>query len=173
MLLINPDLTAAQIAAQLSPPQRLDAVETALMLLQEVGLINLVKDKWLVSQKNISTGENFVANSVVHFHKQVLGLAADSLDRYARDEREISASTVALTKSQFEIVRKKIRELRLDILAMSEASSAELALSGTENSDLTLLPAADSSCTKEIYQINLQTFPLTQIAKTKKDSYEN
>jgi uncharacterized protein (TIGR02147 family) len=155
LLLINSNLTVVEIANQLSPPQKISDVESALELLQEIGLINFVDSQWQVFQKNISTGENFVSSSVVHFHKQVLGLASESLDRYSRTEREISTSTVALNKIQFEAVRKKIQELRSEILALAEAT------------------APDSDATKEIYQISFQGFPLTQMTKSKRGNYEN
>ncbi len=141
LILIEPQLTALQMADRLSPKQKLHDVEASLQLLQELGLITLINGRWQTAEKNISTGENFVSSSVVHFHKQMIELAKESLDRYPRAEREVSASTVALTRSQFESVRKKIQELRLEILALAETETC--------------------SAGKEIYQFNFQTFPLT------------
>lgn len=147
LLLIEPKIMAAEIAERLSPKQRIQDVEKSLQLLQELGLVTLVSDTWQAAEKNISSGENFVSSSVMHFHKQMITLANESLDRYPRSEREVSATTVALTKEQFESVRKKIQELRLEILAFAET---------------------ESDCTaKEIYQFNFQTFPLTKKSKDK------
>lgn len=145
LVLIEPKITASEIAERLSPQQKFQDVKHSLQLLQELGLITLANDTWHVAETNISTGENFVASSVMHFHKQMIELAKESLDRYPRAEREVSASTVALTAVQFESVRKKIQELRLEILAFAETET--------------------DSTNKEIYQFNFQTFPLTKNPK--------
>lgn len=143
----HPDLRAEQIADRLSPKQRVSDVEKSLTILQELGLINRVHGRWVVTDKNISTGEKFIAASVVEFHKQVIELGKQSLDRYPKAERDITASTVSLNPETFEKIRKRMQEFRLEILAIAETEAA----------------AANS--TSEVYQFNFQIFPLTKNTK--------
>lgn len=148
ILQIDPTLKPEQICHRLSPSQKLADVEKVLVTLQELGLINQVNERWIVSDKNISTGDQFMAASVIEFHKQVIELGKQSLDRYPKAQRDITASTVPLSAATFEKIRKRVQEFRLEILAIAESEAHN-----QQNLDA------------EVYQFNFQIFPLTSTTK--------
>jgi uncharacterized protein (TIGR02147 family) len=77
--------------------------------------------------------------------KSNISLALEAVTRYTKDERDISASTFALSRENLEFARKKIKELRHLLLKMSEEE-------------------AGNDC---VYQCNIQLFPLTKKTEEK------
>lgn len=140
LLLFQKNLSSREIACRLCPPQKLENVEKSLQLMQDIGMIKQSEGAWQVVDASVSTGDNFTSTSVIAFHKQVIELAKESLDRHPKADRDITASTVALSRDNLELIRKKVKELRAEILAISESDSAK----------------------EEVYQINFQIFPLSK-----------
>lgn len=140
LLQFQPYLTIQQIAQRLSPVQKTEAVEASLLLMQQIGMIEATENQWKVRDSSISTGDNFISSSVIEFHKQVIELAKQSLDRHSKNDRDITASTVSLSKETLEKIRQKVKELRIEILALSDADTNK----------------------QEVYQINFQIFPLSK-----------
>lgn len=138
-LLIDPCLSEEQIAGRLRPKAKVEEVRKSLELLQSLGMIQKSEDRWILRNESIATTANFVSASVVEFHKQMIRLGAESLDRFSKADRDITCSTVGLSKESFELVRQKVQELRQEILAIAE-------------NDLNK---------ENVYQMNFQCFPLT------------
>lgn len=144
LLQFQPHLNIEQIAQRLCPAQKSEAVEASLQLMQQIGMIDRHEGQWVVRDSSISTGDNFISSSVIEFHKQVIELAKQSLDRHGKNDRDITASTVSLSKENLEKIRQKVKELRMEILAMSDADTNK----------------------QEVYQINFQIFPLSKEVTT-------
>jgi uncharacterized protein (TIGR02147 family) len=53
--------------------------------------------------------------AVRQFQKQILALASESLERFAREERDVSTLTLALDASTFSQIREILRECRRQI----------------------------------------------------------
>lgn len=86
----------------------------------------------------LSTGPEVRSLAVGNFHRQMMERAADSIDTVAREEREISGVTVPLSSRGFEMFKKKIQELRAELLELS----------------------AHESAPDRVVQFNFQAFPL-------------
>lgn len=139
LLLIDQELDIDSISVRLRPRVKTEDIQKSLNLLHKLNLIRKTEKGWQSTATSLSTGDRFVASSVVQFHKEMMTLAQESLDRFSRQDRDITASTVGLSKESFEIIRQKIQDLRLEILAIAE-----------------------NDCKKNnVYQINFQCFPLT------------
>lgn len=137
---IHPGITADEILNHLSPQVSLSEVEKSITLLIALKFIEKQESGFISRIQNILTGDGFISASVVQFHKNMIRLSEESLDRFKREERDITAITTGLSKESFERVRDKIKDLRKEILALSEADKNQ----------------------KEVIQINFQMFPLTK-----------
>jgi uncharacterized protein (TIGR02147 family) len=131
----------AALARKLSPPIRQSEAMESVELLSRMGFVEPngiggVKSKDATLKKDSSFPSTVLAN----FLKCNMELAIEALDRYSKDERDISALTISLSEEAFKKVKDEIRALRKRILAMTEV---------------------DMHPTK-VYQCNLQFFPMSQ-----------
>lgn len=128
------------IARRLRPRITPEQAGQALHDLIELGLLQRDSEGRLrQSEINVSTGDTVVSSLVVGYHKEMLSRALEAIDRFHRDQRDISSVTVAVTKEQMGIITAKVRQFRKEVLA----------LIGEHNQG------------DRVVQLNLQLFPLT------------
>jgi uncharacterized protein (TIGR02147 family) len=130
----------AELARRLSPPIRQSEARDSVSLLHRMGMVepNAIggfKSVEAVLKKDSSFPSIVMAN----FLKNNMALAIEALDRYSKEERDISALTVSLSDQAFEQVKEDIRALRKKILSMTEVD---------------IVPS-------KVYQCNFQFFPLS------------
>src|SRR5690606_20418551 len=122
-----------------------DAIRRAVDLLERVGLLVRGDDGRLEpAEKTLSTGAEVRSLAVRNFHRRMLELAADSLDRVPPAERNISSVTVALDAPGFKRVVELIGALRQEILR-AETERAAAAPDG-----------------REVYHVTFALVPVTQ-----------
>jgi uncharacterized protein (TIGR02147 family) len=132
--------SAEEIAARLSPPISPKEAEKALRLLEEVGLLRRNSEgAWVQSEQALTTGPEVLSLLVTNFHREMLRLAAESLDRHPPEERDVTAVTVGVNARRMPEIKQKIAALRKEILSM----------------------ACEDEEPGEVIQINIQAFPLT------------
>jgi len=106
----------------------------------ELGLIQKNDDGcWEQCEKVVSTGPEVKSLVIANFHREMMQLAAKSIDQFPARQRDISAVTISTKNENMEEIKKRIAIFREDIL--------ELACSDS-NDD-------------QVIQINIQAFPLT------------
>jgi uncharacterized protein (TIGR02147 family) len=116
----------------------------AMERLQRVGLIEQDDEgRWRQSGKPLKIDNEISTVATRKFHKQLLELAAASIDRDPVPVRDFSSMTFTLDPSQVEYARKRIREFRRELVA-------ELEVKGSPSN---------------VYNFALQLYPLTQIKK--------
>jgi uncharacterized protein (TIGR02147 family) len=137
----------AWIARRLRPPIRTTDVKKSLKLLKELGLIKYNSGHRLVqSDPVITTGDEVVSLSVRNFHRQMIGLAAEAIERIPREKREISSITVGISQKSLESIKARITAFEDELLETIEKDQ-------------------DKSCS--IYQLNFQFFPLADTTEEK------
>ena len=77
---------------------------------------------------------------LANFLKTQMNLAIEALDRYPKEERDISALTLTLSPEAFKAAQEEIRALQRKLLALTD-----------------LYPKPDT-----VYQANFQLFPLSR-----------
>lgn len=145
-LLLHPDFSEDPnwIARQLRPRIKPQEAKQALELLERVGLVTRDEaGKLHPSDAKISTGPKVRSLAVRNFHRAMLGLAADSLEKIPIDDRDVSGLTVSLTRTQYEDVRARIERFRREILDLIDDA-----------------PKTDEM--SDVYQLGFQLFPLTR-----------
>lgn len=137
--------TESEVAVRLRPAITGLQARKALEYLLKLGFIKTRQGGgWQATQKSLDTPSD-LANVVVHrFQKQMLERAGDALEQQSAEEREIIASTFSFPAHAFERIRCLVRnfqgELTREVLALNE------------------------SC-DQVYQVNVQLFPLSQSEK--------
>ncbi len=135
----NRKQTPEQIANLLTPKITPQEADKALKLLLKLGLVKKSNDCWESRDKAITTEPGIKSIILKNYHKEMLRLASESLDRFPAQERDVSALTLSLKNERIIEIKERLAELRKELL--------EIACSD-QDSD-------------RVVQINLQLFPLT------------
>jgi uncharacterized protein (TIGR02147 family) len=125
----------AELARKLSPPIRQAEARDSVSLLERLGMVEPngrggYRSKEAVLQKDPSFPSVVMAN----FMKSNMELAIEALDRYSKDERDISALTISFSDEAFGKVKEEIRALRKKMLALTEVDTATRFTSAISNS---------------------------------------
>lgn len=145
-LLTRPDAQATPewIGARLHPRVTKVKIRKALALLQRLGMIDVEADgKANVREQLVSTGLEIHVPAVAQYHRTMMTMASESIDRVPSDRREISSVTLCLSEAQFRSLKVKVQQFLDEVF---EASASE--------------DAPD-----QVYQLNFQLFPLTKEPK--------
>jgi uncharacterized protein (TIGR02147 family) len=135
------NFTAEQIAETLNPKITPKEAETAINLLTELGFIKKDKDGlWVQSDPALSTGPEVKSLAIANFHREMLKLASESIERYPASERDISALTLRVNSESIAEIKRRIIEFRKELLEFG----------------------LNEESTDQVLQINLQAFPLTK-----------
>ncbi|OFZ54765.1 MAG: hypothetical protein A2428_01080 [Bdellovibrionales bacterium RIFOXYC1_FULL_54_43] len=118
-------------------------IKTALQDLVTLGLVKEDQGRLIQSDGPIGTGDKVYDSAIYLYHKQMIGFALQALEM-PREAREMNGLTVSIPKKQLPVVKEKIRAFRKD-------------LNGFLSQD---------NSPGEVYQINIQLFPLTQEQKS-------
>ena len=136
----------ARIAGMLSPPISVHEARKSVTLLKKLELIATGPDGFLVvTDTHITTGDQWRSLAVGNFQNETLRLAQESLARHDKTIRDISTVTLGISRNQLPALREKIAEFRQSIMRMADENQSP----------------------DDIYQMNVQLFPLTD---TKTDS---
>ena len=133
--------TSKWIAKKLSPKITEREAAHALELLLRLGFLKREKGKLIQAERNITTAREVESLAISNFHRQMMGLAADSIDRTSPEKRDISSLTIALSQEKFQEAKRRIQEFRRELnVLLSEDSNID-----------------------SVYQINFQIFNLTEV----------
>jgi uncharacterized protein (TIGR02147 family) len=92
------------------------------------------------TSSSLSTGPQVKSVGIANYHKAMMGLAADSIDRFSAGERDISSLTVYVSEETLKTIIARVQQLRREILQMAEADSQP----------------------QKVAQVNFQVFPISR-----------
>ncbi|MCB1214466.1 MAG: TIGR02147 family protein, partial [Deltaproteobacteria bacterium] len=134
------DGTADFLVKRIKPIISLAQAEASLELLKNLGLIRLnKKNKWEQSDSVLSTGAEVKSVVLFNYHKNLLSLSQEVLEKTPAKERDISAMTLGLSRDKIPLIKQKIQKFRQEILKL----------------------VSDETQTEEVLQLNIQMFPVT------------
>jgi uncharacterized protein (TIGR02147 family) len=128
------------LAKSLSPSVTESEVVHAIELLRALGLI--VPDAnggWNITDRILTTGAEIPSDSLRAFHRSILHLAEESLERHPPLERDISTLTLTLSASDLPEVKERISQLRRNLLQL----------------------ARNAKTADRVYALNISMFPLS------------
>lgn len=115
---------SAAIAKRLRPEVSEAEVTEALDLLLELGLVKKASSGRLVlAESHLNAGGPEKVEAVRGFQRQILALASESLERFPREQRDVSTLTLAVDESAFKEIREMLREFRQQIQKRVEESN--------------------------------------------------
>lgn len=128
------------LARQLVPTISVVQARKALELLHELGLVERAADGRLVQTNPlVTTGPAPLGHHIFAFHHAMIDRAKDALDKFPRDEREISNITVCVSQAKLAELKERVRAFRRDLLLTAELDDNP----------------------ERVVQINFQLFPLS------------
>ena len=134
---------AKMLSPHISPRQARDAVN----LLLKLGLVCKEADGTLrCRDTHVTTGPTWRSFAAKTFQAETIRLAAESLDRHSKELRDISTVTVGIKRGRMEEMRQKIADFRKSIMRLAEEDREP----------------------DDIYQLNIQLFPLSDIGGREK-----
>ena len=134
-------LTAEDIAKLLNPPITVAQAAKALAVLVELKLIVKNKDgAWAVTDKAVTTGPEVTSLVIANFHREMIALAREAIERFPREERDISALTLSIDGNNIAELKKRIAEFRKELLTF----------------------ACNEKGSNQVVQVNFQLFPVTK-----------
>ena len=102
-----------QIAKDICPPITEEQAKEAIDTLLEVGLIKkMASGKLALTDAHLTVGGPEKAKAVRHFQKEVLRLAAESLENTPVEERNISTLTLSVDQACFDDLGDMLKEFR-------------------------------------------------------------
>lgn len=132
----TPNWIADCLVPSITPQQAAES----LALLKRKGFIAKSEKGWKSAEPILATEPNVDSALALRFHREMMGLAADSLVRFRGTEREVSGTTLRLGMEDVDTLRKLLREFRKKALNI----------------------AVRSKTPDQVFQLNFQLFPLAR-----------
>jgi len=126
------------ISRILSPQITMQDVADSLDLLKKLGLIQKKEGRYQQNENTLETDERVQSVKVAEYHRQMIQLGAESITRFPGNERDISGTTLRISREDVQNVKVLLREFRKKLLNL----------------------AVNSANADQIYQLNFQFFPL-------------
>jgi uncharacterized protein (TIGR02147 family) len=130
-----------QLAKMMDPPISPSQAKKAIRLLEHLDLIK--KDEngvYSLSDVLISTGYDAKTVAINNFQLATLDLAKESIDRFRKEERDISTLTLSFSRELYETIHERLKGFRREILELVKN---------------------DPGRVDRVYQVNFQIFPLS------------
>jgi uncharacterized protein (TIGR02147 family) len=137
----DPALLAKMLLPSITPQQ----AKQSIALLEKLGIIERRGKQYVQTSPLLTTGPEVNSLAVANFHQNMGRLAIEALDRIPREERNISSSTIFITRETFDAIRKRIEEFRKELLGLAEAGQQG----------------------ERVYQLNFQLFPVSKSIRNK------
>ena len=136
----------AALADKCVPPVTVWDAKRAVKLLDRLGLIKKEKDgAYYTTDANLTTGQKWQSPAIEGFQREMVRLAGESVERFTKDERDLSTITLCVDEKILPEIREHVRQFR---------------------SSLVKLINAHGGSTK-VYQLNVQLFPLSRTLEKK------
>lgn len=134
-------MSAEEMAALLNPPVAPKDAERALKVLTDLQLLKKDEEgRWRQSEAAVTTGPEVRSLVIANYHREMIRLATESIERHPSQERDLSALTLSLSRERMPELKKKIAAFRRELLDLASREDAP----------------------EQVVQINFQAFPLTR-----------
>lgn len=140
MKILSKSSQPEQIGALLEPPVSGTKIQKAIEVLEKAGFIKNSPQGFSPVDNFLSTGDTWESAAIHAFQKIMCSLGTESLDRFPKNERDISTLSMGLSEESFRKVVDVIRDARQKIKEIEKMDSAA----------------------ERVYQINFQVFPLSR-----------
>lgn len=107
------------IAPQFTPHLTEAQVKEGLLLLEKLGLITKTEnDSYAITDRAISTGDEVTSLAVMNYHRKMMQMATEALDRFPASERDISSLTMGVSRETAKKIKSLVQEFRKEVIAL-------------------------------------------------------
>ncbi|MBD3391300.1 MAG: TIGR02147 family protein, partial [Chitinivibrionales bacterium] len=103
-------------------------------------------DRWVQTDAVISTPSEVLSLAVTRYHRDMIALGRDAVERFGPSQRDIRSVTLGMSKEGYREVKRRLEAFWNDLLVFSETQGSQ----------------------DTVYQVNMQLFPLTRDKKKRK-----
>ncbi|MBN1575124.1 MAG: TIGR02147 family protein [Chitinispirillaceae bacterium] len=129
-----------KLGATVIPAITAAEAEKSVALLLKLGFIMRREGKsYSRTSASFTTGPQVRSVAVANYHKAMMRLASESIDRFSAGERDITSVTVTVSDETCRMIREKLQRVRRELLELAEADRDA----------------------QRVVQLNLQLFPLS------------
>lgn len=133
----DPDHIAASLRPKITAAQAAEAVS----VMVELGLLIRERDGTLTpTEATIATPHQVQGLAVHNYHQGMIKRAGASIERFSREQRHLSAITVAVPADLIPVIKAEIDAFQERILDLCDSTEAD---------------------SEQVYQFNMQLFPLS------------
>jgi uncharacterized protein (TIGR02147 family) len=130
-----------RLGEALIPPISGGEAQKSLQLLVRLGFVEAHADgSYSASSPSLTTGPRVRSVAVANYHREMMKLASESIERFAAAERDITSLTLGVSEPTMRIIVERLQALRKDLLELAEAERSP----------------------DRVVQLNLQLFPLSR-----------
>ena len=114
--------------------------EKSVTLLLKLGFISRDKEgTYKRTAASFTTGPQVRSVAVANYHKAMIKLASESIERFSALERDVTSVTVAVSQETWQLMKEKLQRVRRELLELAESEKNP----------------------ERVVQLNLQLFPLS------------
>jgi uncharacterized protein (TIGR02147 family) len=142
-LIVSPGFTGdpAWIGEQIIPPVSPAKIRKGITVLSSLGLIRKKENgTWVHTDRVVRTPSEVLSVAVTTYHKSILALARDAIERFPPEERDIRSVTLGVSIEGYTEVKNRLEAFWKELLAYAEIQKS----------------------VDRIYQVNMQLFPLSK-----------
>jgi uncharacterized protein (TIGR02147 family) len=136
----------AWIGRRIIPAVSPAKVKKAVSVLASLGLVRRNEGgAWEQTDRSVSTPSEVLSLAVTTYHKNVIAMASEALERFGPEERDFRSVTVGVSGEGYAEVKKRMGAFWKELLAFAETQKAA----------------------GRVYQVNMQLFPLSRAGEEK------
>lgn len=137
------DGTAEWVASRVFPAITTQQAEKSVELLEKLGFIErTAPNQWRQATPLLSTGPEVISFVVHNYHQQLLDVTKEVIEKLSLENRDVSSVTLGVVAERIPQLKKEIQEFRQRIMKL----------------------VSNDSHPEEVFQLNIQFFPLTRRA---------
>lgn len=131
----------------INPPISDSKIRKGIKLLSKLDLIkkNKTTSKWEQTNRVISTASEVFSHAIIKYHRDVIALASEAIERFKKPERDIRSITIGLSDKGLKEAKKRLESFWKEMLDF-----------GDSQQNVT-----------RVFQLNTQLFPLSDEDKKK------
>lgn len=119
------DNNIQDLALFLTPSITVPQAKKAMRLLEELGLIEKIDERWSPVHKTISSGSEIGPLFVHQFQKEMMDLGKNALGHFSVERRNISCTTMSVSSQGLERIIAKIDSFRKEIVDIVRSDEGE------------------------------------------------
>jgi uncharacterized protein (TIGR02147 family) len=130
----------AWIGERITPAVSTARVRKGIAVLESLGLIKPENGAWVQSDNVVSTPSEVLSVAVTTFHKDIIALAREAVERFNAEERDFRSVTLGVSEEGYSEIKRRLETFWKELLSYAESQKSP----------------------HRIYQVNMQLFPLSE-----------